>query len=262
MSNNIIRNYGYIDDSQIDKEYFITKNQWVSGYTVGIMLLDVHYPIMPGNVVNAYTFDFPVRHMWVNGANQDRMHSGDDSLLPELIKTAKQLEVEGCRAVCGACGYFGHFQKKLANAVDIPVYLSSIIQIPWISVGLKEDEKIGILCADGRNLTYDLFKSCGVSEKDFNRCVIASAGNLPEFSAFMERRGHFNNGIVKNELINLANNIMQENINIKAILLECSDMPPYSAAIQSALNIPVFDFITLIKFVHSTVAHKPYYGFM
>ncbi len=259
----IVRNYGYIGTKEdSDKRFFITKNQWVAGYTVGIMLLDVHYPLMPGNVVNANTYNFPVRHAWVKGANQQRMHSGDDTLLPELIATAKQLEIEGCRAICGACGYFGHFQKRVAEQMDIPVYLSSVVQVPWIRAGLKKEQKIGVLCADGHNLTVDLFEQCGASKEDFDACVVKSAGELPEFSAFMERRGNFDNAIVRQELIGLAKEIVTENDDIGAFLLECSDMPPYAADIQAAVNLPVFDFITLINFIHSAVAQKPYYGFM
>lgn len=258
----IVKNYSFIGPGDGNKRYYITKGQLVSGYTVGIMLLDVHYPIMPGNVVNAYTYDFPVRHMWVPGANQARMHSGDETLVPELIKTAKQLEIDGCRAVCGACGYFGHFQEEIADEVDIPIYLSSVVQVPWIRVGLKRNQKIGILCADGHNLTESLFKACGVSKEDFDRCCIVSAGHLPEFSAVMERRGHFDNEIVTKELVDLSKQLVKDNPDIGAILLECSDMPPYAAAIQGELNLPVFDFITMIRFVQSAVAHKPYYGFI
>lgn len=259
----IVRNYGYLGDKEdLDQHFYVTKGQWVAGYTVGIMLLDVHYPLLPGNVVNASTYSYPVRHAWVPGADQNRMHSGDESLLPELIKTARQLELEGCRAICGACGYFGHFQKKVAEALDIPVYLSSVIQASWIAAGLKSSQKIGVLCADGKNLTRELFAECSVSEEIFNRCVIKSAGKLPVFSAFMERRGHFDNAAVREELKGLVREILDENENVGAILLECSDMPPYSAAIQAEFNLPVFDFITMINFVHNAVAQKPYYGFM
>jgi hypothetical protein len=262
MPDEIIRNYGYIGQGDDNRSFSIKPGQWISGYTIGIMLLDVHYPLLPGNVVNADTYGFPVRHAWVPGANQSRMHTGDDTLLPALIETAKQLEREGCRAVCGACGYFGHFQERLADAIDIPVYLSSLVQVPWIRVGLKKNQKIGILCADGHNLTEKLFTACGVSQEDYKRCVHKSAGHLPQFSALMERRGHFDNSILRQELIDLARALVTENPDIGAILLECSDMPPYAAAIQAELNLPVFDFITLIKFVHNAVAQKPYYGFI
>jgi len=49
---------------------------------------------------------------------------------------------------------------------------------------------------------------------------------------------------------------------VGAILLECSDMPPYAAAVQGATNLPVFDFITLSRYAHSVVVQRPYYGFV
>ena len=39
-------------------------------------------------------------------------------------------------------------------------------------------------------------------------------------------------------------------------------MPPYSAAIQREIKLPVYDFITMINFVHQAVAQRPYEGFM
>ena len=258
----IIKNYGYWGPGDGNERVYITKGQLVSGSTIGILVQDVHYPLVPGNVVNADTYNYPVRMEIVDGANQARMHTGDSTLLPALVETAKKLELQGCRAICAACGYFGHFQKQVADRVDIPVYLSSIVQVPWIRVGLKEGQKIGILCADRKNLTKRVFDACGVSEQDQNICCIAGAGHLPEFSALLERRGHFDNGILREELIQLTKSLIAENPDIGAILLECSDMPPYSAAIQREIKLPVYDFITMINYVHSVVAHKPYYGFM
>lgn len=258
----IIRNYGYWGPGDGDGRIYITKGQLIAGNTIGIMVQDVHYPLVPGNVVNGDTYAYPVQFAIVPGANQARMHTGDSTLLPALVDTAKQLELQGCRAICGACGYFGHFQKRVADRVDIPVYLSSIVQIPWIRVGLKAGQKIGILCADRQNLTKVLFDACGVPETDQAICCIAGAGHLPEFSALLERRGHFDNGLLRQELIDLAKDLVIKNPDIGALLLECSDMPPYSAAIQRELRLPVYDFITMINYVHAVVAHKPYYGFM
>ena len=258
----IAKNYGYVGPGTDLGRIHITNGQFISGHTIGILVQDVHYPLLPGNVVNGYTYDFPVRLQVVPGANQARMHVGDQTLIPDLVATAKLLEQEGCRAICAGCGYFGHFQKSVADQVDIPVYLSSMVQVPWVSVALKSTQKIGILCADQKNLTQDVFNACGVSEEIYNRCCVAGAGHLPEFSALLERRGHFDNEILRQELIDLAKNLLKNEPDIGAILLECSDMPPYAAAIQQELALPVYDYITMIKYAHSAVAQRPYYGFM
>ncbi len=258
----IVKNYGYVGPGTQLGRIHITKGQLVSGHTVGILVQDVYYPLVPGNVVNAYSYDFPVRYKIIPGANQARMHTGDPTLVDALVASSKELEMEGCRIICAACGYFGHFQQSVADQINLPVYLSSIVQIPWIRVALKSSQTIGVLCADIDNLTPKLFKACGVSSEDYDRCRIAGAGHLPEFSALMERRGHFDNEILRDELIILAKDLVDANPDMGAILLECSDMPPYASAIQREIGLPVYDFISMIKYAHSVIAQKPYYGFM
>ncbi|HIH78103.1 MAG TPA: hypothetical protein HA341_04165 [Halobacteria archaeon] len=49
---------------------------------------------------------------------------------------------------------------------------------------------------------------------------------------------------------------------IKAILLECSDLPPYGRAVQEAVALPVFDFVTMINYVYSGLVKKRYEGIM
>jgi hypothetical protein len=38
-------------------------------------------------------------------------------------------------------------------------------------------------------------------------------------------------------------------------------MPPYSAAVQRATGLPVFDWIGFINYVHHAVVRTPYQGF-
>ena len=137
INNNYGYSYGYTSSDALDGRIYIQKGQIISGYTVGILVQDVHYPLIPGNVVNADTYKYPVRMEIVPGANQKRMHTGDMTLLPDLIESCHRLEEQGVRAIVGACGYFGNFQKMIAESVNVPVYLSSVIQIPWIRAGLR-----------------------------------------------------------------------------------------------------------------------------
>lgn len=69
---------------------------------------------------------------------------------------------------------------------------------------LWKDQKIGILCADEKNFTQHLYDTCGVFLEDQALCIVAGARHLPEFSALLERRGHFHNGLLRQELIGLG----------------------------------------------------------
>ena len=44
--------------------------------------------------------------------------------------------------------------------------------------------------------------------------------------------------------------------------LECSDMPPYASDIQRMTQLPVYDFITLINWLHQSVCQRPYDGWI
>jgi hypothetical protein len=256
----MLRHYGLTGPGTDGGVFSIEKGQVISGYPVGIMLLNVWYPLLPGNVVNAYTYDFPVRMRVVPGSNQERMHSGDPTLLQDLVETAQELVMEGCRTICGACGYFGHFQRQIADAVDVPVFLSSLLQINWIKAAIGSDRKIGLICADRPSLTPDIWESCSV---DPSGCIIEEIPRGGEFEAILHSdKGSFDNSKVRQQVVSTAEKIVREHPEVGAILLECSDMPPYAADVQRAVNLPVFDFITMIRYAHSAVAQRPYQGFI
>lgn len=255
------RAYGYLDEDASKGMVTQHKGQYVSGYSVGILYLDnCWYPVLPGNVANLSTYNFPVRLKKVPDCTTSRLLNGDETLVESVIKAAKELEEEGARAISSACGFFGNFQAEVAEAVDIPVYLSSVIQVPWIKTGLKRNQKIGVLTAFADGMSDRLFQQCGVNDR--NSLVIKDLSNFTEFSCILENRGTFDNEKVREEVVSAAIDMVNENPDIAAILLECSDLPPYAADIQRHVKLPVYDFISLINWVHHATSQRPYHGFI
>ncbi|MDR1796541.1 MAG: aspartate/glutamate racemase family protein [Clostridiales Family XIII bacterium] len=256
------REYGYMTGLEEEAQWVsMPRGQNISGYGVGILYLDkVWYPMVPGNIVNAYTFDFPVRLKAVTGLDTPWLHSGDPAVFDVLLGAAKELAAEGVRAISAACGFFGHFQGRLAAAMDIPVAVSSLVQAPWIEILLGGKGRIGVLTANASAMSESLFASCGIAHPE--RLVVADLCHAPQFSAIMEDRGAFDNTEVRREVVSAAVGLLEEHPDIGAILLECSDMPPYAWAVQRATGLPVFDFTTLIRWLHGAVAQKPYAGWV
>lgn len=232
----------------------------LAGHAIGILVLDLSYPALPGNVQNATTFHFPVLYHILEGTTFKQLSSADPALLEVIIEGARELERQGVRAIVGACGYFANYQDQVAKELHVPVFLSSLLQIPIIKCGLRAHQKVGIICGDKNALTADLLKQCGVSEP--SDLVIAGAQDLPEFRNLFHGHGHFNNAKIQQELVDLAYELLHDNTDIGAILLECSDMPPYACGIQNALELPVFDYVTLINWVYSGVVKYTFSGFM
>lgn len=256
------RRYGYLRPENDGGFYKGIQWQQVAGYSVGIVYIEnVNYPLMPGNVVNAYTYDFPVRMKAVPNLTNDRLFNNDVTIADDIIATAKSMvENDGVRAICSACGFFGNFQQQVREALDVPVAMSSLVQLPLIQNLIKPGQKIGIITANGGSMTEELLKSCGVTKTD--NLVIKDALQTEEFATVVNNRGYWDNAIAREEIVTLAKELVAENEDLGAILLECSDMPPYAAAIQEATQLPVFDFITLIKWLNSAVAQKPYSGWI
>ena len=239
------------------------RGQNIAGYPIGIVYIeDVFYPMVPGNIVNGYTFPFPVRLKAVEGLDCQNLFDAADGVYEMVLKTCKKLEKEGVRAISGACGFFGNYQAKIAEELSVPVALSSLVQLPWIATLLKKDQTIGVLTAQKDSFTDQLLDSCGVCTELKKRLLVKDLGHEDQFSCIPEGRGVFDNGLVQQEVVGKAMEILEEAPNTGAILLECSDMPPYAYAVQAATGVPVFDFTTLIRWLHSAVAQTPYCGFI
>ena len=245
------------------KRVAMRKGQNIAGYPIGIIYIeDVWYPMLPGNIVNGYTFDFPVRLKAVKGLDIPNLFAAGDEVLLSILDACEELRNEGVRAISSACGFFGNYQKQAAAAMDIPVAISSLVQLPWIAALLQPIQKIGVLTADSDSLTDRLLESCAIGSELKNRLIVRGLQSGKEFSCILEGRGLFDNGGVEQEVVGAALDIVNANADIGAILLECSDMPPYAHAVQRATGLPVFDFTTLIRWLHSAVCQKPYYGFI
>jgi hypothetical protein len=98
---------------------------------------------------------------------------------------------------------------------------------------------------------------------DSTNLVIGGLEDRQPFYRFaIEETGSLDAVAVEKEVVTVAGELVAGNPRIRAILLECSLLPPYGAAVQDAVNLPVFDYITMINFVFSAVIKQRYIGFI
>ena len=249
---------GYIQGPDDLYSDIVCTGAYVGGHPVGIIAVDLVYPKLPGNVANALTYDFPVIYKKVS-FEIEQLFAGDPSIEKMIVDAAIELEKDGARCIIGACGYFAHFQKQVAAAVDIPVFMSSLTQVPLIKLGLKPDQKILVMCASGDSMTPEFFKKVNANIDD---CIIQDVGSMESFAPIRWGKLVLDNKRLAKDLSELAAKVTNEHPEIGAILLECSDLPPYACDIQRATGLPVYDFISLINWVEHAVVQKRYYGYL
>lgn len=233
--------------------------QSIAGHAIGIVVLETWYPLLPGNVANATTFDFPVRYRILREATVERIMRADPALLDMIIQAGHEFEQEGVRAMVGACGYFANYQREVAAALNIPVFLSSLLQVPMIYRALKPEQQVGILVANAKAVNQTMLEACGITSD----IPIAYLGmeDQPEFRNILEYGGQFHYDRFEAEVVSRAQQLVAENPNVGAILLECSDLPPFAWSVQRAVKLPVFDFISMINWIYHGVVQRVYGGF-
>jgi Asp/Glu/hydantoin racemase len=225
------------------------------GFSVGILMLDTQFPRIPGDMGNATTFPFPVRYHRVQGASPELVvRQGARELLPAFIEGAKFLEREGVGAITTNCGFLAKFQRELATAVAVPVFTSSLLLVPVVQRMLAPGRAVGVLTIDAGSLTPADLAGAGITpdtpvviagletEREFTRALL---GNQMILDVEAARREH----------IRVAQRLCAEHPEVAALVLECTNMPPYRADIQAATGLAVFDIIHLVQMVHTAVGH-------
>jgi hypothetical protein len=237
------------------------KGQFSSGEAIGILLLETAVPFIPGDVANASTYAFPVRFMRVPGFTVARAIGKDPTIYADLESAARELAAQGVRAITGDCGFMALHQQRLAEALEIPVFLSSLLQIPFMLSILGAGSKVGVITADGRSLDSALLSAVGITAGD--RLVIEGLEAQPSFYRFaIEETGTLDTDAVRAEVVAAGRSLVARDPAVKALLLECSLLPPYAAAVQQAVGLPVFDYVTMINYVFAAVFRRPYHGFV
>jgi len=224
------------------------------------MMLDTHFPRVPGDIGNATTFPFPIVYRVIKGADSKRVViEADPALIQPFIDAALELTAEGCKAITTSCGFLAIFQKEIAAAVPVPVATSSLMQVGMVSQMLKPGQIVGIITARAASLGEKHFR--GVDIEDVPK-VVYGIDNTKLGATFFEDLNHIDIELAEKEMLEVADKMLAEHPNIGAIVLECTNMPPFARAIQRRTGLPVFDIITLIKYLHNAVVSPEYTGHM
>ncbi len=220
-------------------------------------MLETRFPRLPGDIGNPATFDFPVRYAVVRGAAPRRIvHGCDPSLLRPFVDAARELVQEGASAIATSCGFLVLFQQALQDALDVPVWSSSLLLVPALQAALPAGRAVGIVTVDGEALGPAHLRAAGASIDTpieglapgcaFQRCLLDDEAGLDVEAA-------------RAATVAAAQRLVAKRPDIAVLVLECTNMPPYAEAVRRATGRPVHDITTLLagRFAPAPVSSHP-----
>ena len=208
-------------------------------------MLETRFPRPPGDVGNAQTFAFPVRYRAVAGASPRKVViERDPALLAPFVDAARALEREGVAAVTTSCGFLALFQREMAAAVTVPVWTSSLLLVAEIEAGLPEGRRVGIVTADADSLSADHLHAVG-ARADTPREGLALDSRFR--ATLLQDLGELDAAEAARATVAAAERLIERHPEVAAIVLECTNMPPYADAVRAATRLPVHDITTLVR---------------
>ncbi len=216
---------------------------------LGILMLDTRFPRVPGDVGNPSTWPFPVRYGVVRDASPERVVRGRARGLVDAFAAAgRALAAEGAAGIVTTCGFLALHQRRLAQALPVPFASSSLLQLPVLARTLPAGKRPGVLTVDAAALTRRHLAAVGadpttpvvgvVPSGAFARAIL---GNEPALDVVAAER----------EIVAAGEKLVGEHPEVAAIVLECTNMPPYAGALRRRLGLPVHDMVSFGRWFYA-----------
>jgi Asp/Glu/hydantoin racemase len=220
----------------------------VYGAAVGILMLEARFPRIPGDVGNARTWPFPVLYKVVPGASPERVvRQRAEGLFDAFAAGARDLVAQGADGIATNCGFLSLFQEELAAACGVPVATSALMQAPLIERLLPPGRRVGILTVSAASLSAEHLKAAGAA---LDTPVIGTEGGREFSRVLLGNELQLKPAQAEADVLDAGDELVARHPEVGAVLLECTNMCPYAAALRDRLGLPVFDMVSFVTWFH------------
>ncbi|MGE0715381.1 MAG: aspartate/glutamate racemase family protein [Alphaproteobacteria bacterium] len=228
----------------------------VYGARLGILMLEARFPRIPGDMGNARSWPFPVLYKVVSGASPDRVvRRKAEGLLPDFLDAAAELVRLGADGITTNCGFLSLYQRELAAHVGVPVATSSLMQVPMVQATLPPGRKVGVLTISAASMTRAHLDAAGV---DPSTPVMGTDGGREFTRAIIEDEGRMDVAAAEADILEFGAKLAASDPAIGAIVLECTNMVPYAAALRDHVGLPVYDIHSFVSWFHAGLSPRDF----
>ena len=226
------------------------------GARVGILMMETRFPRVPGDIGNAHTWPFPVLYKVVRGAVHDSVIVNKaQGLLDAYVDAAHELVRDGADGIATSCGYLSLIQEELRARVPVPVAASSLMQVPLIQRTLPQGKRVGIITETASLLTVGHLQAAGAP---VDTPVVGCEDGSAFTPTFVEDRMEFDLAAAERDLLDACDEMAQRHPDVGAVVLETTNMVPFSRAMSERMRLPVFDIYTFVCWFHAGLVPRDF----
>jgi hypothetical protein len=228
----------------------------VYGARLGILMLEARFPRIPGDMGNAATWPFPVLYKVVAGASPERVvHRRAEGLLDAFLAGADELVRLGADGITSNCGFLSLYQAEVARHCRVPVALSSLMQAPWVERLLPPGKRVGIITVSSASLSADHLHAAGCDPAT----PVVGTENGAEFSrVLLGNELTLDVAAAERDVLEAGETLLARHPEVGAIVLECTNMPPYAKSLRDRLGLPVFDICSFVTWFHAGLCPRDF----
>jgi hypothetical protein len=139
--------------------------------------------------------------------------------------------------------------RELAAHVRVPVATSALIQVPWVQTLLPPGKRVGVITVSAGSLTPRHLQAAGVPA---DTPIVGTEDGREFFRVLIRGESRdMDVALAEADILDAGRRLVAADPSVGAIVLECTNMPPYARALRDALGLPVFDIYSLINWFHA-----------
>src|SRR5690606_6465982 len=131
----------------------------------------------------------------------------------------------------------------------VPVATSSMMQLPWVEATLPPGKRAGIVTVNGAGLSPAHLAAIGLPQD----VPVRGTENGAEFfrTLILAEKDDLDPELACKDVVDAALALTRDHPEVGALVLECTNMPPYAADVAAATGLPVYDIYSMICWFHA-----------
>jgi hypothetical protein len=232
------------------------RNRIYHGVSIGILMLDTRFERFNGDIGNARTWPFPVQYRVVRDATPNRVTRPEGPDMLDAFKAAADEMIDaGVDGITTTCGFLALYQRQLADHCAVPVATSALLQVPMVARILPKGKRPAILTFSAESLTSRHLEAVGADAAT----PVYGMSPTSEFQrAIREGDASVSFATLQREVLETAERTIAADASIGALVLECTNLAPYSRDIGCLTGLPVFDVATLVHWFHRSLSPQQF----